>query len=241
MAPVPRSLAALATIPGREAALAGALESLRPQVEVLRVVCHDMTEPPACVRALADEWTCEPDGEGAAAKFRWARAWVGLYLAVDDDFAYPPEYAATMLRWVRRWKGRALVTACGRVLHPKARAFTETARAFAPRQANGGGWVNYGCSGALAFDTGLQVPTTFGTRNADEAGLAVWAQSRRVPMWLVPHPKGWLRYLLPDEPVGTIWAAARATGFRDRNAVLAQWPRAGRRWALYKCPGRAVA
>lgn len=240
MAPVPRSLAALATIPGREAVLAGALTSLRPQVEVLRVVCHDMAEPPACVRQLADEWVCKPDGEGAAAKFRWAGSWSGLYLAVDDDFAYPPDYVETMRRWVRRWKGAALVVGCGRILSPTTARFQDAKRIFAPRQDCPGGWINYGCSGVLAFDTRLQVPSTFPVRNADEAGLAVWAQRRRVPFWLVAHKAGWLRYLIEDREAPTVWKAARADGFTARNGVLAGYLASGGVWNIWKPGGRTA-
>lgn len=234
---VPRSLAVMATIPGREAIVGEALRSLRPQVETIRVICHDMTAPPPLVRDLADEYRCEPDTEGAAAKFRWAQAWSGLYFAVDDDFRYPPDYAATMARWVRRWRGRALVTACGRLLPPYATRFQDAKRAFAPRSRCPGGWINYGCSGVLAFDSTLRVPTTFPARNADEAGLAVWAQAHRVPFWLVPHESGWLQYLIEDKAAPTIWNAAKRDGFTARNAVLQSWPRANRPWRVFKMSG----
>lgn len=238
MAPVPRSLAVLATIPGREAILGRVLASLRPQVEALRVICQDMTAPPPAVREFADAWVCHRDTEGAAAKFRWAREWSGLYLAADDDFEYPPDYAATMLRWVRRWKGAALVTGCGRILGPTTARFQDAKQAFAPRTRCPGGWINYGCSGVLAFDTRLEVPTTFPVRNADEAGLAVWAQRRRVPIYLVPHAGDWLRYLIEDRQAPTIWAAAKADGFAARNRVLADYLRTGQVWHIWKPGGR---
>lgn len=223
MTPVPRSMAVLATIPGREDALAECLQSLRPQVEQLRVVCHDMTEPPPSVRRLADLYVCEPDVAGSAAGIRWSQEHEGLYLKCDDDLLYPEDYVATMLRWVRRWKGRALVTAHGRILTPGATEFTDAKQWWTPRGETPaeGTWLNYPGGCALAFDTRVHVPTTVPGKNLEEAHLAVWGQRRKVPMFLVPHAADWLTWLLTTaEP--SIWVAEKASGFAKRNAVLAQ-------------------
>lgn len=222
-------LAALATIPGRP--VASTLRSLRPQVDRLAVVCHRMREPPPAVRALADEWVVDvTDLDGSIAKLRWARQWDGLYLACDDDLVYPPDYAATMARWVEHWDRRALVTCHGRVLRARATTFRDaTMWAHALRHVPLGIWLNYPGGCALAFDTALGVPDHFPGRNTEEAHLAVWAQARGVPIWLVPHRASWLRYLLPTaamepdptRPHYTIWAEESAGGFANRNAVLA--------------------
>ena len=219
---IPHSLAALATIPGREAALEQALASLRPQVDRLHVVCHDMTEPPDAVRRYADEWRCQPDVRGANAKLDWCQEWAGLYLACDDDFEYPPDYAETMARWVRRWKGKALVCGHGRTLAPTAKTFKQNLAVGTARTATTGAWINYPGAGALAFDTALNVPADLPGKNLEEPHLAIWAQRNRVPIWMVPHPAGWLRWLLEERPeLPTIWAGEKANGFAGRNAVIA--------------------
>jgi hypothetical protein len=234
MTPAPRSLAVLATMPGREAALAVCLASLRPQVQQLRVICHDMTEPPECVERLADEWRCEPDTRGSAAKLEWAQRWPGLYLGCDDDLEYPPDYAATMLRWVRRWKGRALVTCHGRVLRPRSTGFLDIRMAVAPRQRTGRAWLNYPGGCGLAFDTRLAVPEHVPSKNLEEVHLAVWAQRQRVPIFLVPHSAGWLRYLLPEGHTGpTIWAEEKGARFANRDAVIRPWS-AAHEWRVYR-------
>lgn len=214
-------VAALATMPGREAVLARALASLRPQVTEIRVVCHDMTEPPECVRKYADRFVCEPDIFGSAAKLRWARACGGLYLACDDDIEYPPDYAERMLSQVQRFKGRALVTCHGRVLVPQPSGFKDVQFAAQAFGRTRGAYLNYPGACALAFDTRLNVPIEY-TRNCEEAGLAIWAQRHRVPIWLVPHTADWLTYLLPRDEKRTIWSEEKASGFARRNAVLAQ-------------------
>ena len=209
-------------------ALAVALASLRGQVDVLAVVCHDMAEPPACVKAVADLWVCEPDTRGSAAKLHWARSWDGYYLACDDDFMYPTDYAATMRRWVDAHARRALVVGHGRVLREDAKTFLQAEWFAAPRQANVGGWVNYpGCC-ALAFHTDLRVPDRVEGKSMEEPQLARWAQWTQTPIWLVPHAADWLQYLLP-ESAPTIWAEEKGNGFAARNAVIAQQGR----WAVH--------
>lgn len=235
MSPVPKSLAALATVPGREPYLRQALVSLRPQVERIHVVANGFTDPPAVALELADLVVCDPeDRHGSAAKLRWSREWSGLYLGCDDDFAYPADYAETMKRWVKRWRGRALVTCHGRVLRPTAKGFEDVLEAVAPRCKAEGMWLNYPGACAIAFDTRLQVPAEVPGKNLEEVHLAEWAQRQRVPVWLVPHSADWLRYLIADEDdVPTIWQAEKRARFANRNAVIAPRGKASA-WRVYR-------
>lgn len=215
------TLAALATIPGREFALRTCLASLRPQVDEIRVVCNGFEEVPAAVREFADAWILEPeDTRGSAAKLEWADRWTGLYLGCDDDLAYPADYVERMRGRVQRWKGRALVTCHGRVLKPTASGFLDVESAWAPQQANPGYWINYPGGCAMAFDTRLNVPNRVPGKNLEEAHLAVWAQRAGVPIWLVAHEAGWLRYLLNGTKLPTIWESEKGARFANRNAVI---------------------
>lgn len=230
------TLAALATVPGREMVLAQCLRSLRPQVDRLHVVCHDMTAPPQCVRELADEWICEPDTRGSAAKLHWARSHVGLYLGCDDDFHYPVNYVERMWHWVKRWKGKALVTCHGRIFTPHSRTFNHAAAFWPPRGANDGAWLTYPGGCAMAFDTRLEVPDVVPGKNLEEVHLAVWAQMRQVPIWLVPHKAEWLQYLMSEyKNIPTIWAAEKKDAFASRNAVMTEYLDAGHSWVTHTC------
>lgn len=229
-------LAALATVPGREAALEQCLRSLRPQVDRIHVVLHDMTVPPRCVVELADEYCCEADTRGSAAKLHWTQSHRGLYLACDDDWIYPPDYAETMERWVRRWKGQALVTCHGRILKPQSLSFANVVSFWPPQARTDGTWLNYPGACALAFDTRLNVPDRVPGKNLEEAHLAVWAQELGVPIWLVPHAEKWLTYLLNDrKDLPTIWAEEKRAGFANRNAVFADFrARGATHWTVHR-------
>ena len=227
------TLAVLATIPGREAALAICLRSLRPQVDEIRVVCNGFSEPPAIVTELADSYDLDPvDQHGSAAKLRFAAAWTGLYLGCDDDLEYPADYVERMRGRVQRWKGRAIVTCHGRILKPAATSFLSVEAAWAPQQANPGAWINYPGGCAIAFDSRLALPAFVPGKNLEEAHLAVWAQRRGVPIWLAAHDAGWLRYLLNGTKLPTIWAEEKAVRFANRNRVLAPIGN-GEGWKVY--------
>jgi hypothetical protein len=223
-------LAALATIPGREAALEQALASLRPQVDRLHVMANGFTEPPAAAARYADVVICDPTGKlGSAAKLNWARSWVGLYLACDDDFIYPPTYAQDMLRAVQRWKGRALVAASGRVIADGT--FLGATAAWHINAETPGAWVNYPGGATMAFDTRLKIPNRLPTLNEEEADLAVHCQRAGIPIWLAKHGPDRFRWLLDGAEGRTLWAEAKAEQFARRNAVLSTI----RHWRVSTC------
>jgi hypothetical protein len=131
--------------------------------------------------------------------------------------------------YVKRFRGRALVTCHGRILNEQSSGFVDAAFHAQAFGKTYGTFLNYPGACALAFDTRLKVPTEY-TRNCEEAGLAIWAQEHRVPIWLVPHSPDWLKYLLPRDEKKTIWTEEKASGFARRNAVLAHHRAA---WKVY--------
>lgn len=233
------TLAVLATIPGREEALARCLASLRPQVDELRVICHGVDEAPRFVTNFADRVACEPDRFGSAAKLRWAREWRGLYLGCDDDLLYPVDYVATMARWVKRWKGRALCAIGGRLFSDHGDRYPADAQRMGyPVGGNAGAWINYPNAAGLAFDTRLQVPSFIPEKNQEEAYLAIWAQRHAVPIWLVPKRDHWVKWLLDAKNPGpTIWEDEKGREYPERNRLIREPAGAG--WTLPKFWGSA--
>lgn len=230
-----KTLAVLATIPGRQRTLRRCLESLRPQVDTLRVVLNGFRMVPHEVRGLVDEWCIEEeDTRGSAAKLHWARRWDGIYFGCDDDWEYPPDYVERMTRWLSLIEEPAIVCCHGRVLKPRARTFTDVVFAAAPQQENDGRWLNYPGAAGIAWDAGrMNVPEFVPGKNLEEVHLAVWAQRNRVPIWLVPHEARWLKWLLEGSGLPTIWEEEKRAGFANRNAVIEPHSRQGNGWMLY--------
>lgn len=233
------TMAVLATIPGREAALERCLASLRPQVKELIVICHDARRPPACVPHFATNYMCEHDRHGSAAKLYFARSWQGLYLGCDDDLLYPADYEATMRRWVARWRGRALCCIGGRIFTGHASRYPdEGTLAGYPVGDNAGQWVNYPNAAGLAFDTRLNVPTMIPEKNQEEAYLTIWAQEHQVPCWLIPKRKGWIKWLLdPRNPGFTIWKDESGRAYPERNRLAAAIAARGWTMPAFPVPG----
>lgn len=226
MSTVPRTLAALASIPERAHFLPRVLASLRPQVERLHVYLNGWTDAPECVRDLADEYILDPANTGAERKLHWSSSnqHQGIYLSCDDDFCYLDGYVAAMCAAVEQWQGRAIVTGHGRVYRAGATHFhhvvPQSVGLFYKR-VSGGWWVNYGGTGVMAWDTRtVHVPSSWPQRNILDAQLAVWAQRERVPMWLVPHEGGWIKPLALIDPNGIFRTSCRESHAR-RSALIA--------------------
>lgn len=219
------TLAALATIPRRLGLLQQSLESLRPQVDRLCVYLNGHHEVPQCVLDMADEYVLDKKNSGAECKLHWSERHDGIYLSVDDDFRYPPDYVNTMVAAVERWKGRALVTAHGRVYVPNPRNVHDVrpgSVGLVQKRIDNGRWINHGGSGVMAWDARrVRVPSSFPERNIVDMQLAVWAQKNRVPMWLIPHQGHWLKSSAMLDPHG-LFRSSQAEGHRRRNTLLRQ-------------------
>lgn len=219
------TLAALATIPTREHLLPQVLRSLRPQVARLCVVLNGHAAVPAVARELADDFVRLPSNLGAEGKFRWAGEHKGVYLSCDDDFVYRAPYVATMVDAVRQWGGRAIVTGHGRTFlgqPTSVHRFVPGSRGMVHQAVRRGRWVNHGGTGVMAWDTErVPVPSGWPVRNCSDMQVAVWAQEQGVPMWLVPHSRGWVTSLASLDPEG-IFMTSKAAGFPARTRLLVE-------------------
>lgn len=226
--------AALATIPGRP--LKAVLESLRPQVDRLCVWCNGPSGILLGLAKLIDEVVIDPtNARRDCGKFGFVNG-DSLYLTCDDDLQYPGDYVETMQRSVERWKGQCIVSVAGRRYKGQPAGFQDTVSTWRWNLTlSRHKWANYVITCATAFDARVvPVPSTLMHLDAD-AALTEWAQDHRVPVYLLPHPGHWLRYLLPpDAP--TLWQGHKAENFRTRNAFIR-----GREWVQYVPPNYRAA
>src|SRR5665213_2649162 len=107
-------VAAMATMPERLPYLEGAINALRPQVDVLRVYLNNFVEIPSFLSAEEGYLSSDAAGDlGDAGKFYWVNGKSGLdyshYLTVDDDLGYPDDYVATLMEEFDARRQKAIV------------------------------------------------------------------------------------------------------------------------------------
>jgi len=217
------TLAALASIPTRAHLLPRVLEALRPQVDQIAVYLNGYAEIPPDVRALADLVIVDVDGGAAERKLHWAAAHDGLYLSCDDDLSYPADYVATMRAAVDEWGGAAICTVHGREYEGRPRDVHDvvvgsigTYMMDVPR----GRLVNHGGTGVMAWDARrIKVPSTWEHANMVDMQLAIWAQRRSVPMYLVAHASKWIDVLRPQDQT-SLWRTSTRDGHDRRSRLL---------------------
>ncbi|HTE57589.1 MAG TPA: hypothetical protein VK694_02510 [Verrucomicrobiae bacterium] len=107
-------VAGMATMPDRLPYLEEVVETIRPQVDVLRVYLNNFVEVPDFLGP--EEATLSGDARGdlgAEGKLYWMDGKDGLedhthYLTIDDDLGYPDDYVSTLVREFDARGGRLL-------------------------------------------------------------------------------------------------------------------------------------
>ena len=229
-----KAMAALSTIPVRQHLLEKVLTALRPQVDCLAVYLGKYTEVPTCVQALADLWKLDPDDYlGSEGKLAWTRSFDGLYLSVDDDILYPPDYRAIIEREVDLFDRQAIVTIQGARFPSKLHSFEDTKIVWHRwnQTSTVGLWLSMPAGCFTSHHTSLHMPDRWPEKNADDHQIAVWAQRHAIPIWGLPHRHDWCSYLLPkkDKSVYSIYREEQQTGFARCNRILSQVSR----WKLH--------
>jgi len=232
---MPRTLAALASIPARAHFLPQALGSLRAQFDLVHVYLNGYKKVPDAVRELADEWVLDPENNGAERKFWWADRRDVVYFTCDDDIVYPADYAQTMLAALDAAGRDHIVTGHGRVYLGKPIAIHDTKpgsvgmfhlRVDNPRP------INHGGTGCMAWDASrVHVPSRWQLKNIADMQLAVWAHRHEVPMMLVAHQAHWFKPLLLIDPRGIYKSSQREQHCR-RNQLLRDEARRSGGWRL---------
>jgi len=181
--------AGLATLSERAGSRAMSIDSLLPQVDRLIVTLGD---------TLGDQ-----------AKFAACPVAPGVFLGVDDDLVYPPDYVATILAGLERHPG-CIVSFHGWTMDAEGER-VDNYRCLAKVEDDV--QVHVAGTGVCAFhvDTIRPTPADFETNSAD-IWLALKAARMSVPRVVLAHPARWFGYY---EPLGsrTIWTeSAHQTG-----------------------------
>lgn len=181
----------LATIKSRRYTLQGVIDSLKNQVDTVRVYANDYVPEVK----NAEVYTGEDYTDNS--KFYWLPESEGIYLSCDDDLIYPPDYVETILEGMRKYPG-CWITFHGRKLLGYGLDYYR-------------GHLVYRCLGDVAGDYELDVPGTgvsaFNTKDFKfdmreweykrmsdiMAGQEIAKRKRKIIC--LSHKAGWIKHL----------------------------------------------
>lgn len=197
--------AGIATLKSREESFKQTIASLYPQVDKLYCVLNGYDEIPEWIKELPKVVAITGLNHIAdSGKFMFLDICDGYYFSVDDDLQYPDTYVKTMIAAVDKYK-------CVCTLHGK-RYRRDGTRNFRTDYL-----ILMQCLGSAAYDTRLHLGgagvMAFHTRDFHPsigdfhrprmADLWVSAAAAKagVPIMGIAHPKGWLKYMPPENPI----------------------------------------
>jgi FkbM family methyltransferase len=197
--------ASLASVPRRVQGLAEVVASMLPQVDRIHVYLNgydsipDFLTHPRIVVATSQQ----AGNRGDSGKFYWAAHLPpeAYHLTLDDDMAYPPDYAARLIVKLQQYRHKALVAVHGaRMVTPVTRYYkSRDVFSYALPQV-GDRFAHVLGTGTLAYATETLAlrPEDFSEPGMADVWLAVKARQADVPMVCMAHRAGWLRQLLDD-------------------------------------------
>jgi len=196
----------IASIPEREESLKQVIDSLTRQADLIAVVLNSYKEIPSWIKEY-DNVICDigDNALGDAMKFALAESAKGLYVSWDDDLVAPPDAiwklhrGVTKYNWVCSFHGRKYLSP---VTNFKKFAGNYRCLGNVSEDVH----VDFIGSGCTAFDTGrLRLSLhDFKSRNMADVYLSKAATDQGVPMMVLAHPEGYLKYIAPQRGT-TIW------------------------------------
>lgn len=237
-------VAAMATMPERLPYLENVVETLRPQVDALRVYLNNFQEIPAFLSQEEAQLSGDAIGDlGDSGKFYWFDEKQGLdhthYLTVDDDLGYPANYVDAMVEEFDARDGEAIVGVHGSTFTPTIEDFV-TSREERFRfyeQLNRDRTVHIlGTATTLLSRQTIDLSITdFKLRNAADLQLAIASQKQRVPMVALARPDNWITEERPWTAEGfSIWKTTKEAGNSVPQTQLAKT--AVSNWELHEDP-----
>jgi hypothetical protein len=211
--------ALIASIPERENMLKRTVESLRPQVDHLKVSLNGYTHIPDFLEKK--EYIVLDNSMGDAAKFYFADKCRGYILTCDDDIIYPCGYAAYMIQGVQQYQ-------CAVTLH--GRNYSRPVIGF--QQS----FTGYPCLGDVATDTHVDVGgdgvmcwntdflkvkfSDFKQKNMSQLYFSKLCKEQNVKIMCLAHRSGYLGYMNPQD---TIWDQENRKGFIKQTELLKEF------------------
>ena len=230
--PTRQIVAGMATVPGNEAALFRAVNSLLPQVDRIDLYGNVFEQLPALLQGHP-KLRCVVDREGTrygdAGKFWGLQDCVDtIYLSCDDDIDYPADYVQRMVEVLARHGGACAVSVHAALMRQCADDVVryyydgETRTVFHfERELHGERRAHVPGTGTTVVHSHFVKPgmAYFQQPNMADLWLAQYLLENALPVVAIARPAGWLKQLPVDRP--TIFehsAQQRPTAFNTGAA-----------------------
>jgi len=190
----------MATVPTRRSSFSVAFNSIINQVDCLYLYLDGHSEVPEPARnnpRVVPILSTELPGLASDGKFAgiYREMVPALYLGLDDDIEYPPEYVFTLRAQLEARGGRAVVGYHGSLLHTPFRSYCydRTVYSFGSALDNSR-QVDVLSTGTVMFDLAeLRFDVRGWSRTGNDLHFATEAQKRGLPLVCLAHPANFLR------------------------------------------------
>lgn len=218
----------VATIPNRAAALRETVESIIHQVDRLIVYqngfkeIYDFLKNPKIV--VYSSLDTNSDNGDAGKFYTIGDCSDCIYFSIDDDLIYPSDYANTMLNCLERNNYEVIVTCHGRNLRIDASSYYKDAsksyRCLDAVQEDNA-FVQFGGTGVMAFSTNLVKIdyNYFKHPNMADIWMGLYAREKNIPIYIVPHAKGWIKHSDKFDLGTTIYATHKNDSSKQDSLV----------------------
>lgn len=209
-------VALIASIPEREKMLEKTVQSLRGQVDELRVSLNEYQHIPRFLNKK--EVVLLDNSKGDAAKFYFADKFKGYIFTCDDDLIYPVGYTDYLIEAVKRYN--CICTLHGRKYPRPVTGFQNLL-------------CGYPCLGNVPYDVAVDVGgdgvmcyhtdffnITYGEftkKNMSQLFVARKAKEKGIKIMVIKHDYNYLQYQAPE---WTIWDESMRSNFVEQTEML---------------------
>lgn len=197
----------IASIPDRVDSLMQTVKSLLLQVDEMFIGLNNYYEEPSFCKDSKITTMLFDNSMGDAVKFYNVERFDGYFFTCDDDLVYPKNYVHYIVNRINMYNQEAIITLHGRNYYNiPVKSFHrdpfENHRCL--MDVRGDHPVMIGGTGVMAFHTStLNVSySDFKAPNMADVWMAKLAHEQGVPIMVVDHRAGYLRYIPPET---TIW------------------------------------
>ncbi len=224
-----KTVACMASVGERESMLFDVINCLYPFVDKLCVYLNNYSNVPDFLNDPKIEYIRSQDcGDfGDAGKFYWVEdKSFDVMFTVDDDLLYPPNYAEKIINKLDEYNGNAILGSHGVFIKQPLIEYYNQQNRYTLRFSHAldiDRQVHVLGTGTVAFSLtkNTMQKKDFLFRNSADVWLALYAQSKSIPLISISRPRNWIVENSSDLHIKTIYSESHAkTNSRFNSSVI---------------------